>query len=665
MVDDSGPFGLTNQLPGDVYGNFFSTLRGQDNRWEGIYLDDFIIGFAEHGETVISSNGNTGFYANPELPLNQILDGSYQLEIRQAEKYGESLQLPADHLELYRSFNTNDRLSQSHSLIASPANEISDGQTFTLSDGVNQLTYEFDDVTINDGVVPGRVEINFNPMMFDFFTGDFRPQTAFEVAASIRDAINSPASQAVVKITAALSDGATSSTFAVTTTPVINLFGTVDTNVIGASLVVTGTTDDGNALRDAILGGAFTPVGDAFYIGGATSAGFFEGGGPSIGINSGIVLTTGDAHFVQGPNVDDGSTGIASGLGDPDLDAYFAPLVTEDASVLEFSFLVDTPSDLFFEFVFSSEEYNEFVDSIFNDVFAFFVDGENIGFVPGTVDPVTINTVNGGNPYGTGGVNADAYNNNDRNDDGLYLKTFGHDGFTDVFVARMDALAPGVHTIKLAISDVGDQALDSAVFIRAFNATGPDPRTQILGVVWDDKGDSNTVRDQGQVIIHSNTISGSLQYGIVVDAGARTPEGKPHAGPVRVTRQTNNKNLVPGVVVTNNLITRNNLGGVLFSGDPNLGTDVAAPVPFGRLINNTIYGGSVGIRVQDNASPTLLNNIVADTTVGIDIDASSSSTVVGGMLYAGPGTPSSTGNLGEFPIQVAISDSAVREQGSR
>ncbi len=60
--------------------------------------------------------------------------------------------------------------------------------------------------------------------------------------------------------------------------------------------------------------------------------------------------------------------------------------------------MVDTPQDLFFEFVFSSEEYNEFVNSGFNDVFAFFVDGENIGFVPGTFDPVSIDTVNGGNP---------------------------------------------------------------------------------------------------------------------------------------------------------------------------------------------------------------------------------------------------------------------------
>ena len=653
-VTGSGPFGLTDFLPGDFFGDFYSNLRGQDNRYEGIYLDDFIIGFAEHGEIATNANVNSAFVANPNLPPNQILAGAYQLEIRQGEKYGESMQGP-NRLELVRSFDTNGRLSESFSLIAPAANEISDGQTFTLSDGVNTLTFEFDDVTLNNGVTPGNVEINYNPLQLNFTTGDRRPQTASQIAGLIRDAINSPASQAVLRITAALSDGATSSAVA-SSSSMVNLFGNVDANVIQSSLRVTGTTTDANQLRDAILGNAFTPVGDATFAGGSVSAGFFDGGGPSIGITSGIVLTTGDAHFVEGPNSDDGSTGLASLMGDADLDNYFAPLVTEDSSVLEFSFRVDTASDLYFEFVFSSEEYNEFVDSIFNDVFGFFVDGENIGFVPGTFDPVTINTVNGGNPYGTGGFNPEYYNNNDRDDGGSYLESFGHDGFTDVFVARMNSLSVGVHTIKLAISDVGDAALDSAVFIRAFNATGPDPRTALGGVTYNDKGDSNLHRDQGQVIIHSNTISNSAGYGIVVDAAARDADGKPHAGPVRVTQKVNDLNLVPGVVLTNNLIARNTTGGILFSGDPNSAVQANAPVPFGRVINNTIYGGGVGIRVENNASPTLLNNIVADASVGISIDASSFSTVVGGMLFAGPGLPSATGNVGDFPIFVATSD---------
>ncbi|MGM0486523.1 MAG: choice-of-anchor L domain-containing protein [Planctomycetota bacterium] len=653
-VSDPGPFGLTNTLPGDVYGAFNENLRGQNNDHEGIYLDDFVIGFAERGEVATGASGDSSFFTNP-TSSQQILEGPYQLEIRQGEKYGESIEVPP-RLEMFRSFDSNDRLSESHTLIAPSASEIADGDTFTLSDGVASLTFEFDDVTIDDGVTPGNVEIDYNPQQFNGATGKVRSQSAAEVAARIRDAINSSESQAVLDITAALADGTISGSRS--TNGRVNLFGSVDATLIDRALRVTETTTDANALRDEILGDAFEPVGDATYVGGATSAGFFVGGSNSIEISEGIVLSTGDARFVEGPNTDDGSSGTASGAGDPDLDAEFEPWVTEDSSVLEFDFEVDEPGDLFFEFVFSSEEYNEFVDRGFNDVFGFFVDGENIGFVPGTDDPVTINTINGGNPYGSNGTNEHAYNNNDRDDDGEYLEFFGHDGFTDVFVARMDDLEVGTHTIKLAISDVGDRILDSAVFIRAFNVTAPDSRTALPGVVYTDSGDKNHRRDQGQVLIHSNSVSYAEEYGVRIEPGERSPEGKSHPGSTRATRVINDENLVPGVVVVNNLLARNATGGVYFSGDPNNGQVAEGPVPFGRIVNNTIYGGpegggnSVGIRVENNASPTLLNNIVSDSSVGLDIDGSSSSTVVGGTLFAATGTDSSNGNVGNVPLFV-------------
>ena len=50
--------------------------------------------------------------------------------------------------------------------------------------------------------------------------------------------------------------------------------------------------------------------------------------------------------------------------------------------------------------MFSSDEYNNFSNSSFNDVFAFFVNGVNCATVPGTGEPVSINTINNGNPGG-------------------------------------------------------------------------------------------------------------------------------------------------------------------------------------------------------------------------------------------------------------------------
>ena len=82
---------------------------------------------------------------------------------------------------------------------------------------------------------------------------------------------------------------------------------------------------------------------------------------------------------------------------------------------------------------------------------------------------------------------------------------------------------------------------------------------------------------------------------------------------------------MPGVTIENNLVAASQSGGILFSGDANSGEVPLAPVPFGRILNNTIYGGALGtdnptatgfgIKVEENASPTILNNIISTTAV--------------------------------------------------
>ena len=102
------------------------------------------------------------------------------------------------------------------------------------------------------------------------------------------------------------------------------------------------------------------------------SAGFW-----SDGVNQGIILATGTVYNAEGPNLNDASgnattENIASGDGDADLDQLVWPLTTEDSSVLEFDFDFEG-GDLTFEFVFASEEYNEWTYSQYNDVFAFYL----------------------------------------------------------------------------------------------------------------------------------------------------------------------------------------------------------------------------------------------------------------------------------------------------
>ncbi len=162
-------------------------------------------------------------------------------------------------------------------------------------------------------------------------------------------------------------------------------------------------------------------------------------------------------------------------------------------------------------------------------------------------------------------------------------------------------------------------------------------------------GDSNLLRDQGQVLIANNTISDSLQFGIVVDAAARTEGGSlTHPGGVRNLPTINNARLTGGVKIENNIVANFGQGGIRFSGDPNTGTDPLASVPFGRIMNNTVYGGDarvgVGIEISQNASPTVLNNIIANTVAGLSIDASSNSTVVGANLFQ---NNASNGTIGQ------------------
>ena len=61
-------------------------------------------------------------------------------------------------------------------------------------------------------------------------------------------------------------------------------------------------------------------------------------------------------------------------------------------------------------------------------------------------------------------------------------------------------------------------------------------------------GDSNRMRDQGQVLIHSNFVTDSRDWGIIADAGMRDQEPlvpskflQSHPGPVRNLRELNNE----------------------------------------------------------------------------------------------------------------------------
>lgn len=212
-------------------------------------------------------------------------------------------------------------------------------------------------------------------------------------------------------------------------------------------------TPNNNAvsLVDHFLGGGISVVGTPTFTGRAAT---FTNNNNAIGFPEGIILSSGNPAGVPGPNTTPGYT-AANGLpGDAQLSALSGQ-PTYDASVLQFTFqLPPTIGISSFEYVFASEEYLEYVDQ-YNDVFAFFLDGVNIALVPGTGQPVSINTVNPGD-------NPAYYRNNPPTAIDTQM-----DGLTTVLTAKVDVDPTVPHTIKLAIADSRDNILDSNVFLRA------------------------------------------------------------------------------------------------------------------------------------------------------------------------------------------------------
>lgn len=224
-----------------------------------------------------------------------------------------------------------------------------------------------------------------------------------------------------------------------------------------AQLAVQEGISIDSLVRTYFIGGG-AQVENIVYEGFPRAVSYFNGTRSNIGIDEGVLLTSGWVRYAIGPNNSDDITYPALSAGDPDLSAlvnYF----TMDAAVLEFDF-IPFQDTVRFEYVFASEEYTEFVGSVYNDVFAFFISGpgiagkKNIALIPGTTTPVAINNVNHIE-------NTQYYVNN------YGGQTVQYDGFTTVLEASAVVVPCERYHLKLAIADVSDNLLDSGVFLKS------------------------------------------------------------------------------------------------------------------------------------------------------------------------------------------------------
>ncbi len=249
-------------------------------------------------------------------------------------------------------------------------------------------------------------------------------------------------------------------------------------NMADAVLSVTsGNAED--LIKEVFIGGNCFDVTGVIYEGGGDQIGSFSNGLTNVGFESGVIMATGSINIAPGPNDSDGAGGGGTGTPDADLQGLTNGALFDMANI-EFDF-TPTQTPLTFEFVFASEEYCEYVNSGFNDVFGFFISGpgingtENLAVVPGTNNPITINTINHI-------TNSGFYKHNtpDTGDNcGTIPPATGpgpvelqYDGLTRKMVAVANVIPCSTYHIKLKIADVGDGVWDSAVFLRGGSFDG-------------------------------------------------------------------------------------------------------------------------------------------------------------------------------------------------
>jgi hypothetical protein len=206
------------------------------------------------------------------------------------------------------------------------------------------------------------------------------------------------------------------------------------------------------------------------YNGPLNAIGFFDAATTNLGINAGILITSGSVNNAVGPNLSGGITQSNGMPGDADLNALIPGYMTYDASVIEFDIIPDNDT-LYFKYSFGSEEYMEFAGSSFNDVFGFFISGpgingvKNMALIPDTNVVVSINNVNCNffsQYYHCNDLQSTMCSNCPTNADST---TIQYDGFTTGLKA-CSLVQPGeTYHIKIAVADAGDQILDSGVFI--------------------------------------------------------------------------------------------------------------------------------------------------------------------------------------------------------
>ena len=206
--------------------------------------------------------------------------------------------------------------------------------------------------------------------------------------------------------------------------------------------------------------------------------GFFNSINSTVGVDSGIILTSGllDPPYGLGQASINGANYFKPTQGDSLLNTLinYPTDFTSGAAVLEFDFVPNGDS-IKFEYVFASDEYPQQLCIDDNDVFAFFISGagisgvKNIALVPNTNLPVCINSINDTSivSYAYNVPNCYSVSNSQYYVNHINDTNFIFNGSTTVLTAKEKTIPCQTYHLKFAIAEVGSLADNSAVFLKA------------------------------------------------------------------------------------------------------------------------------------------------------------------------------------------------------
>ncbi|XHE54688.1 Hint domain-containing protein [Phaeobacter sp. BS34] len=233
--------------------------------------------------------------------------------------------------------------------------------------------------------------------------------------------------------------------------------------MVAASELTYNINATAEQMAETIFGDSVQVV-DASYTGDTRASAIYSDGDTiapgATPSDTGIILSTGQASAYTNStgeaNQSNNQTTASNGPNDDPAFNAAAGTRTFDASYLDVTFVPDG-SVMTLQFVFASEEYPEYQDSVFQDFVGVWVNGQmvNLEIGNGDADPGNVNS----------GNNSNIYLDNANDDYNTEM-----DGLTVTMTLTMQ-VDPGVeNTIRIGIADVSDGSYDSNLLIAADSA---------------------------------------------------------------------------------------------------------------------------------------------------------------------------------------------------